>query len=199
MGKSAGRDRQKQRTRNAIVAAARDLVERGRLPTVAEVADAALVSPATAYRYFPDQLSLMREALRDAMPRLDDRLVPALDETADPADRIARAGEALLRLVLQREALVRAVMALSLLRSVDATVPRDEATAIRPGYRLALIGEALQPLAGTVAPDELSRLRSALAVVISSEALVALQDVAGLDAEAAVEVCTWAARTLVRA
>jgi AcrR family transcriptional regulator len=48
-----GRVNQKRRTRAAIVAAAIELVEQGQSPTVAEVADAALVSRATAYRFFP--------------------------------------------------------------------------------------------------------------------------------------------------
>jgi AcrR family transcriptional regulator len=57
----AGRVNQKRRTRAAIVAAAVELVEQGQSPTVAEVADAALVSRATAYRYFPTQEYLLFE------------------------------------------------------------------------------------------------------------------------------------------
>jgi AcrR family transcriptional regulator len=199
MEKRTGRDRQKQRTRNAIVAAARALVEHGRLPSVAEVAEAALVSPATAYRYFPDQLSLLQAALGDGLPRPDDLVASIPDDTTDPVERAARVAEALQRFGLQREALVRAVIALSLLRSIDGTATREEATRLRPGYRLAPIEEALRPLEGTVAPEALARLRAALAVVISGEALVALQDVVGLDPETAVAVCVWATRTLVRA
>ncbi len=199
MEQRAGRENQKLRTRNAIVAAARDLVMQGRLPSVADVAEAALVSPATAYRYFPDQLSLLRAALEDAPPLGAGIATPLHDETTDPVERVARATEAFLRLVLQQEALVRAVMALSLLRSVEAPMISEEAGALRPGYRLAWIAEALAPAESTVDAEALRRLTNALAVVISSEALIALQDVRGLDADTAVEVCVWTARTLVRA
>ena len=57
-----GRVNQKRRTRAAILAAAVELLKRGKSPTVAEVADAALVSRATAYRYFPTQEYLLFEA-----------------------------------------------------------------------------------------------------------------------------------------
>src|SRR5580698_3059408 len=48
-----GRVNQKLRTRNAIVAAAVELSRTGREVTMPEVARTALVSEATAYRYFP--------------------------------------------------------------------------------------------------------------------------------------------------
>jgi AcrR family transcriptional regulator len=64
----AGRANQKLRTRNAIVRAATDLMRTGRDITMLEVAKAALVSEATAYRYFPDLTSLLREAMDGQMP-----------------------------------------------------------------------------------------------------------------------------------
>jgi len=169
------------------------------VPSVAEVAEAALVSPATAYRYFPDQLSLLRAALQEALPRDEEIATPIHVETADVAERVAHATTAFLRLTLKRESLVRAVMALSLLQSVEAPANRQEAAALRPGYRLAWIAQALAPLEGRIDADALRRLTNALAVVVSSEALIALQDVCGLDAEEAVDICAWAARTLVQA
>lgn len=55
-----GRANQKLRTRRAIVQAAAELSRTGREVTMAEIAAAALVSEATAYRYFPDLVSLLR-------------------------------------------------------------------------------------------------------------------------------------------
>ncbi len=199
MAQRPGREKQKQRTRNAIVVAARELVIQGLLPSVADVAEAALVSLATAYRYFPDQLSLLRAALADTLPPAAGISVPLADVTVEPAERVAHATRAFLRLILKQEALVRAVMALSLLRSVETPASRQEAVALRPGYRLPWIAEALAPLEGRLDPAALRQLTNALAIVISSEALIALQDVRGLDADTAVEVCVWTARILVQA
>ena len=57
-----GRIQQKQRTRQALVDAARDLVARGLAPTVEEAAADAGISRATAYRYFPSQSALLAAA-----------------------------------------------------------------------------------------------------------------------------------------
>jgi len=57
-----GRTAQKQRTRDALVAAARQLVAEGAAPTVDAAAGAAGIARATAYRYFPTQLALLGAA-----------------------------------------------------------------------------------------------------------------------------------------
>ena len=54
-----GRVHQKRRTRDALIAAARDLVAEGETPTVERAAEAASISRATAYRYFPSQHALL--------------------------------------------------------------------------------------------------------------------------------------------
>ena len=73
---SDGRQNQKERTRRAIVAAAAKLIAAGTLPSMSAVADEALVSTATAYRYFPDLPSLLSAALRDAYAGMGDRFEP---------------------------------------------------------------------------------------------------------------------------
>src|SRR5581483_3296625 len=67
-----GRINQKQRTRRAIVDAARRLAASGREVTMPLVAREALVSEATAYRYFPDLASLLTEADEGTWPSPED-------------------------------------------------------------------------------------------------------------------------------
>src|SRR5258708_40210062 len=57
-----GRTEQKQRTRTALVAAARQLVASGLAPTVELAAAAAGISRTAAYRYFPNQRALLAAA-----------------------------------------------------------------------------------------------------------------------------------------
>ena len=57
-----GRVHQKRRTRDALIAAAREMVARGETPTVEAAAETASISRATAYRYFPNQRTLLAAA-----------------------------------------------------------------------------------------------------------------------------------------
>jgi AcrR family transcriptional regulator len=194
------RHNQKERTRREIVAAAARLVAEGVLPTMPRVAEEALVSTATAYRYFPDQLSLLSAAMQDGAASAGERFVPDIGQEPDVVRRADLATEGMLRRVLDREALVRAVMAHSLLRSVeDDANARERAASARPGFRHAWIDEALRPVQGQVPKEQLRRLRLALGVVLGLEAVVALQDVMGIETAEAVEVCRWMARTLTEA
>lgn len=192
-----GRHNQRERTRRAIVAAAARLIEQGTLPSTAEVAEAALVSPATAYRYFPDNLSLLSAALQDASG-LAARFEPDFAE-GDPLARIEEATASFLDRVAARERLVRAVMALSLMRSVDGTAPAQEAAGVRPGFRREWIEEAVRPLEKRLPSVQMRRLKLALGVIMGPESLIALKDVMGASHEEAVGACRWMARNLAAA
>jgi AcrR family transcriptional regulator len=194
--RSAPRLNQRARTREALLEAGRAMVNEGDVPTVVEAARRARISTATAYRYFPDQQSLLAQAVQ-GQGRIPGFL-PDL-KGSDPAERAAQAAEQLLRRVLQRERLVRTVMGLSLLKSAEPGSKGSDATSMRPGNRFAYIDQALEPLRGTLEAAPLERLRKSLAIAISSEALVALVDVAGLAREEAVKVCAATARSLVEA
>ena len=58
---------------------------------------------------------------------------------------------------------------------------------------------ALEPARRQLAKAEWRRLRSALALTLSIDALVVMKDVAQLDDEEALSVLRWAALTLLRA
>ncbi|MEU5924593.1 TetR/AcrR family transcriptional regulator [Streptomyces antimycoticus] len=188
-----GRINQKQRTRTAIVAAARELIGTGAEVTMPLVARAALVSEATAYRYFPDLQSLISEALAGVWPSPAEALAPVAD-SADPVERTAFACEFLLRGVLAREGAVRAMIA--------ATITKPAAATARPGIRFGLIDQALRPLDGTLGvtdPEAFAQLKRDLAVVVSAEALFTLMDLCGLDPQTAVASTVRTATTLTQA
>jgi AcrR family transcriptional regulator len=187
---STGRANQKLRTRNAIVQAAAELSRTGRELTMPEVAKAALVSEATAYRYFPDLASLLTEAIAGQLPSAEEALKPVAD-SADPVERIAVGTEFLLRHVQARQGVVRAMIA--------ATIVRPEQVPARPGLRFGLIDSALAPVADTLPAEALTQLKRDLAIVVSAEALFSLTDLHGLDPEAAIASAVHAATTLTRA
>jgi AcrR family transcriptional regulator len=188
---TTGRVNQKRRTHAAIVAAAAELMLAGGEVTMPAVAKAALVSEATAYRYFPDLASLLAEAMADTLPDPDQALA-AVAESTDPVERVAAAAEHLARLVLARQGAVRAMIA--------ATIVHPEAAPARPGLRFGLIDEALRPFAESADADReaLEQLKRDLSVVMGAEALFSLMDLYGLAAEDAVASIVRTATTLTR-
>ncbi|WP_163513251.1 TetR/AcrR family transcriptional regulator [Fodinicola acaciae] len=185
-----GRTNQKMRTRSAIVAAARDLISKGGEVTMPLVAQAAQVSEATAYRYFPDLPSLISEVLAGVWPTPAEAFAP-LGDCADAVRRVAFACEFLLRGVLARQGSVRAM--------ISATITRPETVTSRPGIRFGLIDHALQPLEDSLDPEVFAQLKRDLAVVVSAEALFTLTDLCGLDAEVAISSAVRTATTLAEA
>jgi AcrR family transcriptional regulator len=184
-----GRVNQKARTRAAIVQAVQDLARAGAEITMPAVAKAALVSEATAYRYFPDLVSLLREADAGVWPDPAEALAPVAD-CKDPVERVGYATEVLLNGVLARQNVVRAMIA--------ASITRPDIAATRPGHRFALIDHALAPLTGAD-PEVLAQLKRGLAVVMSAEALFVLTDLCGLAPPDAVASAVRTARTLTAA
>jgi AcrR family transcriptional regulator len=185
---SNGRVNQKLRTRAEILRAATELIRTGRDVTMVEIAKAALVSEATAYRHFPDLPSLLAETLSSQTAAA--ALATILDSD-DPVERVALATERLLRHVLTYQGAVRATIA--------ATITRPATAGSRPGLRFGLIDTAIAPLADTLDPPAFAQLKNDLAVAVSAEALFCLTDLVGLDPDAAIASAVHTATTLTRA
>src|ERR1700735_1323500 len=171
IAESNGRTNQKARTRQAIVNACVELIRRRQPVTMPEVAKAAMVSEATAYRYFPDLTSLLAKALAADWPTPAEALAP-VEESDDPVERVAFATRFLLQGVAERHEVVRSMIA--------ATIAQPELSGrARPGIRFGLIECALAPFVEGVAGDTfevVAQLRLDLAVVMSADALFNLTD-----------------------
>ncbi|TGY90734.1 TetR/AcrR family transcriptional regulator [Marinicauda algicola] len=188
------RANQKRRTRRELLRAAARLISQGRKPSLEEIAEEALVSRATAYRYFPDLDALLLEATLDiAAPEPDALFGP--DAPADPVDRLVRVDAAFEAMMAENEPALRLMLAKSLERSVSAP---DE-TPKRQNRRTPLIEAALAPLARDVPPERLGRLKAALALLVGTESFIVFSDVLGLDESEARAVKAWAFAALVEA
>lgn len=228
MPADAGRINQRRRTRKDLLAAAARLLREhaagGRAPTMDDVAAAAMVSRATAYRYFPSIEALLIEAPIDGDTPDPDALF-ANDPSTDPADRIDRAEAALHEVSYRNEAQLRLMLAASLERAARAggggsregersgggggseggrrNGSRDressEPVPIRKNRRTPLIEAALAPARHQFADDVYDKLCAALALIFGTESMIVFTDVLGLDRDAARSVKSWAARALVDA
>ncbi|TVQ50238.1 MAG: TetR/AcrR family transcriptional regulator [Gammaproteobacteria bacterium] len=185
------RENQRLRTRKDLLEAAARLLDAGHVPGMDEIAEAALVSRATAYRYFPSLEALLLEApLQAEAP--DPEALFAGDDGSDPEARIDRAVDALQRMAYANAPQLRLMLSHSLARPGQAGGPR------RQNRRTQLIETALEPIRPQLAPAEYRRLCRALALLIGTEAMIVCQDVLQIDERAAREASRWAARALVR-
>ena len=185
---------QKRRTRLALVDAARRLLEQGAMPTVADVADEALVSRATAYRYFPSQERLLLEVVLERSIDEIDRSVRAAASSGDAATRLDGLVSAIYDEVSANEAGFRSLLLLSVAQPAS---DKPTVATIRGERRLDWIEQALSPIAGELDAKSQRRLTSAVALCVGAEALVVLRDLCGLTPQEAKKTLLWAAQALL--
>lgn len=193
---TAGRPNQRRRTRKDLLQAASRLMSRGRRPSLEEVAEEALVSRATAYRYFPSVEALLVETALDlAVPAAEDLF--GSDAPADPVARVQRVDAAFHDMMLANEVPLRMMLIHSLQQGLRQE--EGEAPTVRQNRRSPLIEAALEPARTEFEPTALATLAKALALIIGTEAMLVFKDVLQLDEDDARRVKNWAIRALVEA
>lgn len=184
------------RTRKLMLDTAIALMQQGGTPSVSDVAEAAGVSRATAYRYFPSQAALVHAVV-------DAALGPILEWTSDSTDAEARVTDLLtvtMPRIVEFEATFKAALKLALeqwARRQAGTL--GEEPPFTRGHRVDLLQAAISPLRRTLPPEQFQRLARALSLVYGLEVLVVLKDMWGLGDDETQEVSQWAAVALVRA
>jgi AcrR family transcriptional regulator len=186
----SGRTRQKARTRQSLIDAAGELLAEGVTPSVEETAARAGVSRATAYRYFDNH----RLLISAAAPYTD---VPSLlppHPPLDPVERVTLVATEILRITIEAEAQLRAMLRVSL----DPNLAEQDLP-LRKGRRLRWFEDALSPLQDRLDEEEYRRLVLEVAAAVGIETLVWLTDIAGLSRRAAADLLIGTARALTRA
>jgi len=185
-----GRVDQKRRTRDALIASARELVANGETPTVEAAAEAASISRTTAYRYFPNQRAL----LVAAHPETGAASLLPDDAPDDVATRLDLVIDAFTRSNVENEAQQRTMLRLSL----EADPVEQTQLPLRQGRAIKWIEEALAPLRQQMSQAEVHRLTLAIRSATGIEAFVWLIDVAGLSRDDARELMCQSARALLQ-
>ncbi|MFY3130810.1 TetR/AcrR family transcriptional regulator [Achromobacter ruhlandii] len=183
------------RMRKILLDAAQRLMAQGLTPSVAELAEHAQVSRATAYRYFPSQSALIAAVV-------DESLGPILAWDSTAPDAATRVDE-LLRFAYPRlqahEASLRAAIQVSLQQHAEASAGRagNQPRLVR-GHRIDILKRAIAPLAGTLTPAQQDRVAQALSLVYGTEVFLVLKDIWGLDQTEVTEVARWTASAIIR-
>lgn len=184
---ATGRRQQKARTREALIAATRELLTGGVTPTVEQAAAHAGISRTTAYRYFPNQRTL----LVAAHPEIEATSLLGDEPPADAKARLELAVDALTCLIVDTEPELRTMLRLSLEPGSSG-----EDLPLRKGRAISWLEEALEPLREQIGDAALRRLVLAIRSATGVEALIWLTDIGGLSRPEAVEIMRWTARAL---
>lgn len=193
------RANQKERTRAAIVAAAVRLLRAGSMPSVAQAAEEAKVSRATAYRYFPKPEDLLLEiaAVTPAMVPVETALASLA--SSDVEERFAVLQETLHRVVLAEEPQMRTALRAYLDTWLAGRRTGERATPVREGRRMRWLDTVLAPAKRELSDKERRRLQAALALTLGMDAFIVMKDVCRLKDDEARDVLRWAAHVLLRA
>ena len=184
------------RMRKVMLDAAMGLMQDGLIPSVSDVAGAAQVSRATAYRYFPSQAALIQAAV-------DEALGPILawtSESQDPEERVTELVTFAYPRMESYEATLKAALRLALdqwARRHAGTLGAEEPM-VR-GHRIELLASALRPLKGELSRAGYERLTQSLSLIFGTEAFVVLKDIWGLDRRRAEKVALWTCHALIQA
>jgi len=165
-----------------------------------EAADRALVSVATAYRYFSTAEELWWEAsktiaFQGPMAEAEQRVEEAGNDPRARVEALTRSiGFYMLDNQMPYRQMTRAALE-QWFRQIE--VPDSEQVPIREGRRNEQIRNAISPLRDELPQKDIDRIAHALALVISSEAVIALCDAVGLDVPAAKKSLLDAGRWLL--
>ena len=184
------------RTRDLMVRTAVGLMQLGKTPSVSDAAEAAGVSRATAYRYFPSQSALIEAVVDHALGPILLWDSPSQDAEERVRDLLASSSDR----IVEFEATFKAALGLSLAQWAQR---RSDTAPTGPqfqrGHRIELLQRALAPLRGRLTEDEFGRLTKALSLTFGLEVVLVLKDICRVEVDEMQELAVWAARTLVRA
>ena len=193
MMKEAKFSNRQLRARKDLLQAAARLTKDGGKPTMEEVAKEALISRATAYRYFKNIDALLLEAPLDAAVGCPESMFEG-DASTDPEKRVEAAEAAMHELCYRNEAQLRVMLA----NSIGRDAP-DGDSPVRQNRRGALIEAALATSKERFTPENYETLCAALAMIFGTESMIVCKDVIGIDEKTARKVKSWAVKALVRA
>ena len=140
MSVETGRANQRRRTRKDLLQAAVRLMKQGRAPTLEEVAEEAMVSRATAYRYFPNIETLLIEAPLELAMRSPEEALRDAPEL-DPLARLERVEEMFQQMAAENEPALRMMVA----NATQRPLREEGELPARQNRRIPLIEAALAP------------------------------------------------------
>jgi AcrR family transcriptional regulator len=184
------------RTRKLMVCTAVGLMQCGKTPSVSDAAEAAGVSRATAYRYFPSQSALIEAVVDHALGPILEWDSASQDAEARVSDLLSSSNDR----IMEFEATFKAALGLSLTQWAQMRANgAPSGPQFQRGHRIQLLKRALAPVRDRLSEAAFTRLTKALSLTFGLEVILVLKDIWAVDVDEMQDVAVWAARALVRA
>jgi AcrR family transcriptional regulator len=181
------------RTFSKLLDAAMLLVGRGYVPSIAELALAAGVSRATAYRCFPNRSRLIAAVVNRSLGK-----VRQFDTSErDGRIRIKELFESTFLRFAEYEPQLRAALQLALEHEAKASAGLLEEEQYRRGYRVAILDRLAKPLEAEIGKRKYKMLTQALSVVYGIEPYVVMRDILGLSTNEIEKTTFWMVDALI--
>ncbi len=184
--RESGRERN-ARTREKLLASAMTLVERGRVPSIPEIALHAGVSRATAYRYFPSRSKLIAAVVTASLEPVQ-HFQP---NAADGQQRLRELFAQTFPQFKEFEPQMRAALQLSLEHQSLERAGLLEEEPYRRGQRRELLRRAAEPLRRKLGPKGFDRLLKGLSLLYGIEPYVVLKDIWGSTDQEVEAITRW--------
>ena len=183
------------RTKELLLNAASELIRRlGHVPSIGEVAKAAGVSRATAYRYFPSRSKLIAAVVDSSLGPV--RRFESQLESVD--ERLAELfGTTFVRFT-EFEPQMRSALQLSLEHAALQAAGRLEEEPYRRGYRIDILRRTFAPLSRTMPARSVDRLCKAMSLLFGIEPYVILKDIWDCDNAEVGRIALWMANALLQ-
>lgn len=183
------------RTRRLLIDTAMALFDGGAFPSVTEVAHAAQLSRATAYRYFPTQSALVSAIVTETLSPMRQWQPTEKESGARMEELIAFAFPKM----LQHEGTLRAALHLSLTQWAQAQAP--DALPVKEklvrGNRKQLLQKVVEPLEKELPPALLNKVIYSLSLIYGSEIFLVMKDIWGCNDSELTEVAQWMAKAVI--
>jgi AcrR family transcriptional regulator len=183
------------RTFDSLMACAMRMTSRGQVPSVSDLAAAAGVSRATAYRYFPSRSKLISAVV-------DESLAPVRRWDSRSTDGVARVRELFTKtfpLFKGYEAQMRAALQLALEHWTAERADTLEEEPFRRGFRKGILERTASPLRARLGAKRFDRLIKALSLTYGIEPYVVMKDIWGANDREIEDLVRWVADALLAA
>lgn len=186
---SKGRTGQKQKTREKILQAAKDLQGKGLEFNLETVAKMAGISRATIYRYYSNKDILSAEAVLDMRTRTPDQILAEYSQS-DLETTLLGIQQYYNTLAVNNEKAFR--------KYLSVILNPENPISIRGARRIRTLTKALGDKKHSLSEEDQKRLIYIATLMMGIEAFIVTRDVCQLDEESAEEVLQWGLKTMIK-